>query len=160
MFSSKEIQKMELESTKEMYDALTEMIRHEKEEFKTATTEDERNVIEAKLKSYAKTLNEMKSCEDHSYMCDKLKIEQEKLKAASEEGEKSRKHDKKKIIGSWIFNAITTVVVIESTRKNMIVCEGWEKEHFAATTAAKKALEACCDLLGTFSKFAIKIGIK
>lgn len=157
MFSSDEIKVMEQESTKEMYDALVEMIRHEREKFRLAKTEEERKESEVRFKEYVKMLNDLKSCEDHSYMADKLKLEEDKIKSAAEEAEKTRKHDKKKTIGGWIVSIGTSVYMVMATRHNMIVCEGWDKEHYASTTAEKKALEMCCDVMGAFGKLWSRI---
>lgn len=157
MFSSEKIQKLEQESTEEMFETLREMIRHEREVYRNAKTDDERNVSEAKLKSYAKTLNEMKSCEDHAYMADKLKLEKHKADEANKESIKSRKWD----IGKTILNTgstiCMTVYTVIQTKKCMNVCEGWEQIHYASTTAQKKAIEACCDLIGSVHKVIGKL---
>lgn len=149
--------------TKEMIEGLRECIKWNIEQFQNAETEEERRIYEAKLKDLAKTVNDIRSCKDHSVMNDELRIEVEKIQLEMEKLESSKKEGKKNRIVEGFkigFGLLTALIGVKATRDNMKVLANYEQEHYVATAAEKEAIRQSLDVPGMMHKFESKIGLK
>lgn len=161
MFSS--MSTGELVLTKELIDGLRLAVQQNTEGLRDADSDEERRIYEARLKELAKVINDVRSCEDHAVMNDKLRIEVEKLSLECEKlGSQEKEGKKNRIVEGFKigFGLLTALIGVKATRDNMKVLANYEQEHYVATAAEKEAIRQSLDVPGMMHKFESKIGLK
>ena len=145
----KVIKKMD-EVTEKALAALENAITKEVELYDKATEDDERRLHEARIKDLVKSLDEMRQVEVGT---DKYALELTKVQEIRNEGRRTRIFDGIKTFLVAGVGLLGTCLGIRASRKNMEILSEYEKEHYIATTAEKKAVDQACDVDNISKKF-------
>lgn len=137
-------------STIKVLEALDKAVVKEVEAYDNAKDDDERRLHEARLKDLAKTINDIRSSK---VGIDSDAVELVKAVDARKESKRAKVFDLIKtgvVAGLGLFG---TILGIRASRQNMEVLSEYEKEHYIATTAEKKAVESAIDVDRMTKKF-------
>lgn len=137
-------------STIKVLEALDKAVVKEVEAYDSAKDDDERRIHEARLKDLAKTINDIRSSK---VGIDGDAVELAKVMDARKESKRSKIFDLVKtgvVAGLGLFG---TILGIRASRQNMEILSEYEKEHYVATMAEKKAMESAIDVDRMTNKF-------